>query len=56
MDIRMAEIRQRWQEGRLAALGFSASQVAHLVVALFEDTAVRQKLLAFLAAAEQEGG
>lgn len=56
MDIRMADIRRRWQEGRLPALGFTAAQVAHLVMALFEDTNVRQGLLALLAAAEQEGG
>eukprot|EP00887_Chlorella_sp_A99_P003530 scaffold7.g3530.t1 len=48
LDIRMVEIRQRWQEGRLPALGFSAAEVAHLVCALFEDTDLRRDFLALL--------
>ena len=31
LDIRMAEIRTRWVDGRLEALGFSAAEVAHVV-------------------------
>ena len=31
MDIRMAEIRVRWVEGRLSAAGLEAEEVAHLV-------------------------
>ena len=48
LDIRMVQIRQRWQEGRLPALGFSAEEVAHLVLALFEDTDLRRDFLALL--------
>ncbi|PRW33925.1 centromere kinetochore zw10-like protein [Chlorella sorokiniana] len=51
LDIRMVEIRQRWQEGRLQAIGFSADEVAHLVLALFEDTDLRRD---FLRSLEQE--
>jgi centromere/kinetochore protein ZW10 len=55
LDIRMVEIRQRWQEGRLEALGFRAAEVRHLVRALFEDTDLRRDFLHLLeAAAEQE--
>ncbi|KAI7835683.1 hypothetical protein COHA_010422 [Chlorella ohadii] len=51
LDIRMVEIRQRWQEGRLQAIGFSADEVSHLVLALFEDTDLRRD---FLRSLEQE--
>ncbi|KAL4418799.1 hypothetical protein ABPG77_010208 [Micractinium sp. CCAP 211/92] len=48
LDIRLVEIRQRWQDGRLQAIGFSAEEVAHLVCALFEDTDLRRDFLALL--------
>lgn len=48
MDVRLVEIRRRWDSGTLAAAGLSAGDVAHLVRALFEDTPPRRDLLRHL--------
>ncbi|KAL4425306.1 hypothetical protein ABPG75_009322 [Micractinium tetrahymenae] len=48
LDIRLVEIRQRWQDGRLQAIGFSAEEVGHLVCALFEETDLRRDFLVLL--------
>ncbi|KDD73069.1 hypothetical protein H632_c2569p1 [Helicosporidium sp. ATCC 50920] len=48
LDIRLVVIRERWEEGRLAALGFAPQEVAHLVRALFEDTEMREDFLHLL--------
>lgn len=51
MEIRLSEIAERWEDGRLSALGLKAGEVACLVRALFEDTAPRRSLLTALARA-----
>ena len=51
MEIRLSEIAERWEDGRLSALGLKAGEVASLVRALFEDTAPRRSLLTALARA-----
>lgn len=48
LDIRLVEIRRRWQDGRLQAIGFSAQEVAHLVRSLFESTDLRRDFLLLL--------
>lgn len=48
MEIRLQEISDRWDDGRLSAMGLSAPEVASLVRALFEDTTARRALLAKL--------
>ncbi|GAB4812980.1 hypothetical protein N2152v2_000026 [Parachlorella kessleri] len=53
LDIRLLEIRRRWADGRLQALGFSAGEVAHVVAALFDHSDLRRD---FLTQLEAEGG
>lgn len=48
LDIRLVEIRRRWGEGRLSALGFSAAEVSHLVRGLFDHSDLRRDFLAQL--------
>lgn len=45
LDIRLVEIRRRWGEGRLPALGFSSREVAHVVRALFDHSDLRRDFL-----------
>jgi hypothetical protein len=48
MTARLAVFRERWESGRLPALGFTRRQAIHLVEALFEDTDLRRSTLAAL--------
>lgn len=45
MDVRLVEIDDRWESGRLQACGFSNQEVIHVVRALFEDTDMRRRVL-----------
>ena len=45
MDVRLVEIDDRWESGRLQACGFSSQEVIHVVKALFEDTDMRRRVL-----------
>ncbi len=55
LDIRLMEIRRRWAEGRLPALGFSAAEVAHVVRALFDHSDLRRDFLEQLEEEAQQG-
>ena len=45
MDVRLVEIEDRWESGRLQTCGFESQEVLHLVRALFEDTEARRRVL-----------
>lgn len=45
MDVRLVEIEDRWESGRLQTCGFESQEVLHLVKALFEDTEMRRHVL-----------
>ena len=45
MDVRLVEIEDRWESGRLQTCGFEGQEVLHLVKALFEDTEGRRRVL-----------
>ncbi len=49
MDVRLVEIQDRWQSGRLQTCGFEGQEVVHLVRALFEDTEGRRRVLHIVA-------
>ncbi|KAL0042877.1 hypothetical protein WJX79_002164, partial [Trebouxia sp. C0005] len=49
MDVRLVEIQDRWQSGRLQTCGFQGQEVVHLVRALFEDTEGRRRVLHIVA-------
>ncbi len=49
MDVRLVEIQDRWQSGRLQTYGFEGQEVVHLVRALFEDTEGRRRVLHIVA-------
>ena len=46
MRARLAQIEERWVDGRLRRGGLDADEVCHLVCALFEDTELRREVLA----------
>ena len=48
MSARLAQIEERWSDGRLRRAGLDAGEVGHLVCALFEDTELRREVLAGL--------
>lgn len=45
MDVRLVEIEDRWESGRLQTCGFESQEVIHVVKALFEDTDMRRHVL-----------
>lgn len=45
LSARLVDIQQRWQSGRLQQLGFTEAETVHLIVALFEDTDLRQTVI-----------
>ncbi|KAL3153383.1 hypothetical protein ABBQ38_011722 [Trebouxia sp. C0009 RCD-2024] len=49
MDVRLVEIEDRWESGRLQTCGFESQEVIHLVKALFEDTEMRRRVLHIVA-------
>lgn len=48
MGARLVEIKEWWEDGQLSAAGFSAEEIKHLVRALFEETDLREQVLAII--------
>lgn len=51
LSARLVEIRSSWLSGDLQSHGLSVAEVLHLVLALFEDTDLRQEVVRDIRAA-----